>query len=73
MIPSGEQVHDFFKRPGQNWIDSSKRCYKCQHFQSNMPMTGKCEKQKTEYILSGDFCRGDYCQMFELKSEVINA
>ena len=71
MIPLGEQVPAIYKHAGQNWLDASERCYKCQHFASNMPMTGRCQKkQNNPTIVSGDFSKGDWCSKFELKQNI---
>lgn len=70
MIPHGDNIPELFKRDGQNWLDGSKRCYKCESFQGNMPMTGRCPLTGRENIVTGDFCRGDWCAKFTLKNEI---
>ena len=62
-------------RPAQEWASSARRCYKCKHFRSNMPLTGTCGLNVRRGLLNshdtmpGDGCRAKYDPVWEPEKE----
>jgi len=66
------------KQPGQHWPvrrdgTHRPRCYKCEHWRSNMPMTGRCDiRAKPGLLSSHDTMPGDGCARFEVRRFTTN-